>query len=93
MDFAIKILSTQRDIADTPYEGYLKRMGSKVMERLIDFCPEERVVEFLKYEILSKAALKKALKLCTAKSYNTAAAYILNLTGEGKARKETAIRI
>lgn len=93
MDTVIKILKSGRDLTDTPYESYLKNMGSKITERIIASCQEDKVVDFLKYDMLSKPALKKALKTCTQKGYNTATAYILNLLDEGKIKKETAIRI
>ena len=90
---AVKMLSSGRDITDTPYEDYLKRTASKIVERVIETCDEAKVIKFLKYGFLSKLALKKALTLCNNKGLNTAAAYILNLTGEGKIKKEVAIRI
>ncbi|MBR2215641.1 MAG: leucine-rich repeat domain-containing protein [Selenomonadaceae bacterium] len=92
-DIVLKVLATDRDITDSPYEAYLKRAGGRVIDKLIATCDETRVVDFLKYGVLSKPALKKALQQCTDKGYNTAAAYILNLVDEGKVKKEVAIRI
>ena len=93
MDIAVGMITSGRNISDTPYESYLRRVAGKIIERIINSCDEANVVEFLKYGFLSKPALKKALTLCNDKGLNTASAYILNLIDDGKAKKETAIRL
>lgn len=82
IDLTIKMLKTKRNLADTPYESYLNQMGSKIIKQIIDSCDEPLVMDFLKYDILSKTALKKSLKQCINKGLNTAAAYILELLGD-----------
>ena len=91
---AIEAVSRGRELADSPYESYLRRTGTKVISRIINECDEERIVEFLKQGYLTNAALKSALKLCNEKGLNTAAAYILSLTQKkSPAKKTMAIRL
>lgn len=92
-DMAIRMIKLGRDITDTPYESYLKRVSSRIVEQIIDACDEKRLVEFLKYGFLTKSGLKVALRLCNEKGLNTAAAYLLKTIGEEKPKKETAIRL
>lgn len=40
IDLTIKMLKTKRNLADTPYESYLKQMGSKIIKQIIDSCDE-----------------------------------------------------
>lgn len=95
LEFATNAAKHLKDIQGTEFETYFRHAAKRIAERLIKKHEEKGLIDFLKEDYLSEAALKSLLKKCNEAEMTKAAAYILKKgekNGKGN-RKTTAIRI
>lgn len=95
LEFATIAAKRLKDVQGTEFEVYFRHTAKRIAERLIEKHEEKGLIDFLKEDYLTEAALKGLLKKCNEASMTKAVAYILKKGekhGKGN-RKTTAIRI